>query len=257
MLVSKDVTLIYTNAAAQTLSMSFQSHFFPLECREQLQSRISSEKGVNRDGEIFTNLAADIRHIDINGYFNAASGRRAMEGQLKRVFSISGAGTLEYHNARDSTHYTITAYPEAVPDVNWQNMRVEFAVSLTCLDPYWYGDEKTVTGSGSPLPVTNIGDIYAGAVYELTGSAVNPYVKIGDKAVAFIGSISGQTLRITAMPEKSFVDIGGVNNMRYLTDANRRAFPLLAAGSNSVAFGADSGSVSLAVKFKPRFYGAF
>ena len=257
MLISKDVTLLYTNSAGESVSMAIFTSYFPLECTEQFQSRISSEKGVNRDGEILTNLAADIRHIEITGYFNAASGRRAMEAALKRVFSISAAGVLEYHNAFNLKHCTITAFPEAVPDVVWQNNRVEYTVNLTCLDPFWYGDQTTVSGSGGALAVMNTGDVDAGAAYELTGSAVNPYVKIGDKAVAYIGSISGQTLRITAMPEKSFVDIGGVNNMRYLTDTARRTFPLLSAGSNSVAFGADSGTVSLTVKFKPRYYGAF
>jgi len=257
MLISKDVTLIYTNAAGQSLQMALLSPYFPLDCTEQLQSNISSEKGVNRDGEIFTNQAADIRHIAINGYFNMGTGRRAMEGVMKRVFSISAAGTLEYHNTADFKHYTITAFPETVPEVTWQNNQVEFAINLTCLDPFWYGDEVTVTGSGSPLTVTNAGDIDAGAMFELTGNATNPYVKVGDKTVAYIGGISGQTLRITATPEKSFVDISGVNNMRYLTDPARRAFPLLAAGQNSVAFGADSGSVSLSVKYRPRYYGAF
>jgi len=257
MLISREVTLVYTNARGESLNMALLGAYFPLDYKEQLQNNLSSEKGVNRDGEIFTNQAADIRHISINGYFNAGTGRREMDAKMKRVFSISAPGTLEYYNSTDAKHYTITAFPEAVPDIIWQNNRVEFDFSLTCLDPYWYGDEKTVSGSSSPLAVTNAGDVDAGAVFELTGSAVNPYVKIGDRAVAFIGSISSQTLRITAMPEKSFVDIGGVNNMRYLTDPARRAFPLLAAGSNSVTFGAASGSVSLAVKYRPRFYGAF
>lgn len=257
MLISKDVTLIYTNAVGTSLQMALLSPYFPLECTEQLQSNISSEKGVNRDGEIFTNQAADVRHIAVNGYFNAGSGRRAMEGYMKRVFSLFAAGTLEYHNSADSKHYTITALPEMVPEVIWKNNRVEFAVNLTCLDPFWYGDEVSVTGSGSSLAVTNTGDVEAGAVYELTGSAINPYITIDDKTVAYIGTISNQTLRITATPEKSFVDIGGVNHMRYLTDSTRRSFPLLATGQNSVTFGADSGSVNITIKYRPRFYGAF
>ena len=257
MLVSKDVTLIYTNASGDSVQMALLGAFFLQDCREQTQNRISSEQGVNRDGEIFTNQAADIRHIEITGYFNAGTGRRAMEAQMKRAFALHRAGTLEYINAVNGKHNTISAFPETVPEVVWQNNRVEYTINLTCLDPFWYGDLITVSGSGGSLAVTNTGDADTGAVYELTGTAVNPYVKIGDKAVAYIGGINNQTLRITAMPEKSFVDIGGINHMRYLTDASRRSFPLLAAGSNSVQFGAGSGSISLTVKYKPRFYGAF
>ena len=82
MLVSRDVILTYIIAKGMALSMSFFTPFFLLECREQMQNSISSEKVTGMDGEMFTDMSTDVRHIEIIGFFDAILGRRAMEGKL-------------------------------------------------------------------------------------------------------------------------------------------------------------------------------
>jgi phage-related protein len=240
------------------LSMSFFSSFFLFDCREQLQNNISGEKLTGCDGEMFTGMATDVRHIEITGFFDAVIGRRAMEGELKKVFNTGCTGTLEYFHKTDRKRYTINCYMEKTPEVIFNNARVEFVINLKCLDPYWYGEEITRSISSS-LTFVNIGDSVAGAVYELTGSASDPYISNGASKVAFIGGLSGRTLKITSLPDKSLVEVGGANAMRYLTDPSRRDFFLLDIGTNTVSYGAASGAGGLSARliYKPRYLGAF
>jgi phage-related protein len=256
MLVSKEVVLTYTNPAGASLSMAYFQDFFLLNCSEKLQNNISSEKGVNRNGEIFSNMGADVRSIEITGYINASSGRRAMEGTLKNVFNIGVPGILEYYNTRTFKRYTITCYAEAVPDVVFTNSRVDFTVNLKCLDPYWYGEEITLAVPQYSLTFNNVGDSSAGAVFEIIGSAVNPRISNakGD-SLRFLNTLTSQTLRITSMPELAYVELDGAGAMQYLTDALNRRFFMLDIGQNTISYGADSGAAGLSVstKYMPRY----
>lgn len=260
MLVSKDVLLTYTNAVNMTLGMAFFNQYFLLDCREQLQNNISGEKAAGYDGELLTGMNADVRHIEITGFFDTTLNRRAMEGELKRVFNIGCAGTLEYYHRKDKRRYTIQCYPEKLPEVIFSNNRVEYVINLKCLDPYWYGEEITLNIPRYALTFENTGDSATGAVFELTGTANTPVIANGHgQQIAFKGNLAGQTLRITSMPERSMVELDGVNAMRYLTDAERRFFFLLDIGTNTVSYNAASGADGLAVKLKyrPRFLGTF
>jgi phage-related protein len=240
--------------------MAFFQPFFPLECTERLQNSISSEKGVARNGELFTNMGADTREIEINGFFNATSGRRAMEGNLKNVFNIGSSGTLEYYHTKDLKRYTIACYVESVPDVVFTNNRVEYSISLKCLDPYWYGQEVTLDVPQYSLEFNNAGDSAAGFVAELIGSAVNPRVtNANGDCLRFMKTLAGQTLRITSMPEQAMVELDGSVAMQYLTDTANRRFFTLDIGANTISYTADSGADGLAVsiKYRPRFLGTF
>ncbi|MDR1559214.1 MAG: phage tail family protein [Clostridiales bacterium] len=260
MLVSKEVVLTYTNAAGASLSMAFFQPFFLLGCTEKLQNNISSEKGVNRNGEILTNMGADARNIEITGYINAASGRRAMEGTLKSVFNIGAPGTLEYYNTKELKRYRIACYAEAVPDVVFTNMRTDFTINLKCLDPYWYGEELALAVPQYSLTFNNAGDSPAGVVFEIIGSAVSPKVSNAKgESLCFMNTLASQTLRITSMPENAYVELDGAGAMQYLTDAVNRRFFMLDIGQNTISYGADSGAsgLSVTIKYRPRYLGAF
>ncbi len=260
MLVSKDVTLTYINEKGMMLSMSFFSPFFITECRETLQNNIASEKLAGCDGEMYTAMSVDARHIEITGFFNAVRDRRAMEGELKRVFNTGCGGTLEYYHRVDRKRYTIGCVLEKAPEVVFSNARVEFVINLKCLDPYWYGAEVTHTVSPYALTFTNAGDSTAGFTATLTGSASEPFISNGAGAtIAYIGSIGGQTLKITSMPDKALVEAGGTNVIKNLSDSSRRGFFLLDIGTNTIRYGATSGAGSLTVRltYRPRYLGTF
>ena len=190
MLVSRDVILTYVNQKGMALSMSFFSPFFLLGCREQMQNNISSEKVSGCDGEIFTGMATEARHIEITGFFDAALGRRGMEGELKKVFNTGCGGTLEYYHKTDKKRYSINCFVEKAPDVIFNNARVEFAINLKCLDPFWYGEEIIHNIPPYSLTFTNVGDSTAGVVFELSGTATEPFISKGTERIAFIGNIS-------------------------------------------------------------------
>jgi phage-related protein len=242
------------------LSMSFFSPFFLLECREQLQNNIASEKLSGYDGEMLTAQSCDARHIEITRFFNAARGRREMEGQLKRAFNTGCGGTLEYYHRVDRKRYSIGCTLEKAPEVIFNNARVEYVINLKCLDPYWYGTEVTQIIPPYTLTFQNIGDSAAGFTAELSGSASGPFISNGSgSTVAFIGSISGQTLKLTSMPDRVLAELGGANAMKNLSDATRRGFFLLDIGTNTVRYGASSGAGGLSVRltYRPRYLGTF
>ena len=260
MLVSRDVILTYINDKGMVLPMSFFSPFFLLGCREQMQNNISSEKLTGNDGEILTGMSTDIRHIEITGFFDTAVGRRGMEGEMKKVFNTGCAGTLEYFHTVDRRHYTINCLLDKTPEVAWGNARVEFVVNLKCLDPYWYGEE--IINQIPPYSFTfmNAGDSTAGFVCELSGSASAPFIKnTSGSEIAFVANLSNGLLKITSLPNKSLVEVNGHNAMKYLTDAARRKFFLLEIGTNTINYGAASGTAGLSAKlaYKPRYLGTF
>ena len=260
MLVSRDVILTYINTKGMALSMSFFSPFFLLECREQMQNNIASEKVAGCDGEMFTGMAADVRHIEITGFFDAAIGRRGMEGELKKVFNTGVGGTLEYFHKTDRKRYTINCFLDKAPEVIFNNTRVEFAINLKCLDPFWYGEDITHNIPPYSLTFGNIGDSVTGAVFELSGSASQPFISNGSNSrVTFMGNIASQQLTITSLPDKSMVELNSNNAMKFLSDPARRGFFLLDIGSNTVTYGAASGAGGLSAKltYKPRYLGAF
>jgi phage-related protein len=260
MLVSRYVVLTYTNTAGAALSMAFFQPYFLLGCTEQLQNSVSSEKGVNRNGAIFTSMGADVRHIEITGFFNVETGRRVMEGNLKDTFNIGTPGTLEYYHTRDLKRYTITCYVEQVPSVVFANGRVEYTVNLTCLDPYWYGDEITLSVPQYSLTFNNAGDSPTGLTFDIIGSAANPRVfNAGGDGLRFVNTLASQTLHITSMPEQAYVELDGASAMQYLSDAANRRFFMLDIGQNTISYGADSGAagLSVSIKYKPRYLGAF
>lgn len=258
-LVSEDVILTYINEKGMTLSMSFFNKYFLLECVEQLQNNISGERLTGYSGEMFTNMAADVRHIELTGFFDSVQNRRVMEGELKKVFNVGCAGILEYYHRKDRKRYTIKCFAEKMPEVVFVNARVEFTVNLKCLDPFWYGEEITIDITESPFTFENAGDSAAGAVFEFTGTADEPVVSNGDRKIAYMGSLTGQTLRITSMPDKTMAEVDGVNVIRRLTDITRRSFFLLDIGTNTIGYDAKSGADSLSVKlrYKPRYLGTF
>lgn len=241
------------------MSMSFFNRYFLLECKEQLQNNISGEKTVGCDGETVTNTSIDVRHIEIAGFFDAALNRRAMEGELKKVFNVGCAGTLEYYHKKDKKRYTISCSAEKMPDVSFANARVEFVVSLKCADPFWYGEEISLAIPKYSLAFENAGDSSAGAVIELTGTANEPVISCGVKRIAFKNNLSNQTLKIISMPDSSRVEVDGVNAIRYLTDSSQRGFFLLDIGMNTVSYSAKSGANGLSARliYKPRYLGAF
>jgi hypothetical protein len=242
------------------LSMSLFSPFFLLDCRERMQNSIASEKVTGCDGEVFTGMSTDVRYIEMTGFFDAAIGRRDMEGELKRVFNTGFAGVLEYYHKTDKKLYTINCFLEKTPEVIFNNARVEFAINLKCLDPYWYGEEVTHTIPPYTLTFENMGDSKAGVEFELSGSASQPFVfnGAGDR-VTFVNNITNQMLKITSLPDKSLVEMNGINAMRFLSNPDQRGFFLLDIGSNTVNYGASSGAAGLSVKlsYKPRYLGTF
>lgn len=260
MLVSRDVILTYINSHNASLSMAFFGRFFFMDCTEQLQNNISSEKTMNCDGERLTRSSLNIRYIEITGYFNEILNRREMEGELKRVFHPSLSGTLEYYHKKDKKRYTISCLVDKMPDVRFANGKVNFVINLKCLDPYWYGEEITVSIPPYSKTFNNIGDSLTGAIFELSGSAVEPFIsnQNSDK-ITVKTTLNNQTLKITSLSDKSLVEINGINAMKYLTDSTQRSFPLLDIGENTISYGAASGAESLnvKVKYRPRFLGAF
>jgi hypothetical protein len=221
---------------------------------------MSSEKAAGFDGEIFTGMAVDVRHIEIVGFLDAVLNRRAMEAEIKKVFNVGCEGVLEYYHRKDRKRYTINCFTDKMPDVSFTNARVEFVINLKCLDHFWYGDEITLNIPRYSLTFNNAGDSIAGAVYELAGSASEPFItNVSGKRITYKSGLAGQTLKITSMPNKSMVELAGSNAMRHLTDPARRGFFLLDIGSNTVSYGAASGADGLSVRmfYRPRYLGAF
>ena len=107
MLISREVTLTYTNDANMSLVLSRTSPFRLWECRENMENSIHSEKVMNMDGEMFTNMSKAPRYLEITGFIDAVAGRRQLEGKLKRVFNTGLPGTLAYGHLADSRRYAI------------------------------------------------------------------------------------------------------------------------------------------------------
>ena len=260
MLVSRDVSLTYINDAGMTLPISRFGVYHLWECKEQMENLIASEKIVGMDGEMFTGMSKAPRYLEVTGFIDAVVGRRQLEGELKRVFNTGVAGTLEYHHRVDNRRYDIRCHVESTPNVVWANARVEFSVHLKCLDPFWYGQEIIHAIPASGLAFQNIGDSVAGFVATVTGSATNPFIENGNgDRITFMSNLSGQTLRITSMPDRSMVERGGANAMQFMTDPFRRSFFLLGIGANTVHFGSASGTggLSATLAYRPRYLGTF
>ena len=263
MLISRDVVLTYINDLGMTLSTSRGGQFHLWECREQMENSIHSEKVTGMDGEMFTNMSKDPRYLEITGFIDAVAGRRQLEGNLKKVFNTGIPGMLEYFHRVDNRRYTIRCHVESTPTVVWANGRVEYAVHLKCLDPFWYGEEIIRSIPAAGLTFENIGDSVAGFVVTLTGTATHPFIENGalqpPPRITFMDNLTSQTLRITSQPDRSMVERNGVNAMQFLSDPLRRSFFLLGIGNNTIRYGAFSGAggLSASLAYRPRYLGTF
>ena len=258
MLISRDVILTYINDLGFSLPLSRTSQFRLWECKEQMENSIASEKVMNMDGEMFTNMSSEPRYLEITGFIDAVAGRRQLEGELKKVFNTGLPGTLEYFHRADNRRYTIRCHVESTPNVLWANARVEFAIHLKCLDPFWYGGEIRHAIPTAGLTFENMGDSTAGFVVTLQGTAAQPFIENGEgRRIAFMGNIANQTLRIISMPDRSIVEVGNANAMQFLTDSKRREFFLLGIVRNTIRIGAASGNLTASLTYRPRYLGAF
>ena len=260
MLISRDVELTYINDAGMSISLSRSGVFHLWDCREQMENAISSEKVMRMDGEMFTNMSKDPRYLEISGFIDAVAGRRQLEGQLKQTFNTGVAGTLEYFHRVDNQRYTIRSFVENTPSVVWNNVRVEFNVHLKCLDPFWYGTEISHSIPAAGLTFNNIGDSVAGFMVTLTGSATQPFIENGaGERITFMSNLSGQTLRIISMPDRSMVERNNVSAMQFLSNRWQRNFFLLGIGSNTIRRGAAAGAggITATLLYRPRYLGTF
>jgi len=243
-----------------TLSMSRFGQFHLWECRENMENTIHSEKVMRTDGEMFTYMSKDPRYLEITGFIDGVAGRRQLEGELKRVFNTGIPGMLEYFHQTDNHRYTIRCYVESTPTVVWANARVEFAVHLKCLDPFWYGEEITHMIPAAGLTFNNVGDNVAGFAVSLVGTATHPFIENNNhQRITFMSNIMSQTLRIISQPDRSMVERNGQNAMSFLSDPERRSFFLLGIGENNIRFGSDSGTsgITATISYRPRYLGTF
>jgi hypothetical protein len=281
MLISKDVKLIYSNSRGLGIDLTPLSDYCLVECSEELENTINSDKQGNLDGETFISSSLASRHLEISGVLNVAAGAAHMKRQIERVFNVTLPGVLTYINHATRVTRRIACYVEALPDVSLNGLSVSFVIQLQALKPFWIGagmagvistinkafrfpivipPEKVVFGYRLNVLeniINNVGDAASGVTFQLraiNGTVKNPSVIHKDSGYSikvFYDMEMGDVIEIISNPDKASVIINQTEDgMKYLTDENARHFFTLFVGENTVGYNADENVANLEVAYK-------
>jgi hypothetical protein len=252
-----------------------------VECSEELENTINSDKQGNLNGETFISSSLAVRHLEISGVFNAAIGGEKMKRQIERVFNVTLPGVLTYFNRASRIKRRIECYVEGLPEVGLDGLNVTFVIQLRALKPFWIGagmagvistinkafhfpiiipPEKVVFGYRRNVLeniINNVGDAASGVTFHLraiNGTVKNPSVIHKDSGYSVKVSYEmdmGDVIEIVSWPDKASVIINGAEDgMKYLTDEGARHFFTLFVGENLVGYNADENVANLEVTYK-------
>lgn len=198
------------------------------------QTRDATEEKEAADGDIDFGTWLGMNEFNLHGvirFFNLNERNtieRTLMGQLndcrtsKRVFYEHSP--VKYTLVRLTNKPDITKFPRHM------EVRAQFKA-----DPFWHStEEHSSTGSGT---IINAGTFETAMTIEISGSATNPSLMIGDNTLAYTGNIpAGQKLIISIVEDGvGTVKLNGVNA---IGDYNK-AFPMLQPGNTSVTAGSN------------------
>ena len=280
MLVSKDVTLTYTNSRGLSMTLAMNSPYDLHRCEDNLENEMISESLGFDHGEELVSSSLTPRRIEITGRLNTIRFRREMKHEMERVFNPTLKGTLTYHNAANGRAFTINCMPESLPDIPFRNSGgVYFVINLIAHYPFWFGnsviehislinkrgvfplvipeDDGFIFGyRADTLQTTfeNLGDATAGATFILKadgGTVTSPsitHVESGRQIRLNYFMQDGDEIRVISMPTRVAIIINGYKNGMSFLDFNPDGnFFMLDFGMNTIAYNADENVMNLSV----------
>ena len=285
MIISKSTRVRYDNEAGVSIELAPFSQYFLTLCDESAPNVINAEKLSYLHGEQLVSASLGAKDILIQGYIVGTDWRR-MKRVIEQAFNATIPGTLRYSNYGEE--YRIDCLLDKTPEFAFTGKRLEFAINLKCLFPFWRGRAvtewvSTVVKMGCfPLVIPEEGFVFGyradnlqssfenkgDAATEVTvtvradgGTVKNPSIKhaeTGDEVKVFYTLNDGDYLTIISRHGYKAVFINGTTpGMKYLTDETKQDFFLLDFGMNTIAYNADVNAVNMTVsaEYTPIYQG--
>jgi len=184
-----------------------------------------TEEIPGRHGEIVFGVDVQPRMIELECAMEVSKGER---GDRRHVLAgllspLSGDQELVFADDPGRSYYGRLS--EAVPVEAYVGAD-KFTLAFKCSDPFAYGPEQVLVGSGL---LTNEGNVETPLVIDISGPVENPTVKVGTLSITWEGGVaSGDHLIIDS--RSMTVTFNGVN----ATGAFAGDFPFLKPGHTEV-----------------------
>jgi phage-related protein len=193
------------------------------------QTRDATDSKEAADGEIDFGTTLGMGEFTLHGIieFESINERNTIEYEIRRHLNDCRKHKQVFYECSPEKYNIVrlTGRPEITRFPHHLEIRAQFKA-----DPFWRSTiEHMLTGSGT---LVNAGTFETPLIIEITGPATNPSVTIGDKVLAYTGTIlSGQKLIITVIEDGAGTAI--LNGANAMIEYNG-LFPLLQPGSVNV-----------------------
>ena len=276
MLMTARAKLIYRNSVGEELSLAPLSSFWCEKCEEQMTNQVHSKKQVDTHGKFFTGMSLDERVIVLTGTVLPKMNTQTAMSILQKAFNPTLAGKLYYENIALGIKRDIACRVAQMPKVYWSNNALKFDISLTCLDPFWKGQDfieqiaQTLKQFKFPVAIPmsgmsfgtrvqtleskfeNAGNVESGfraTIRAAGGAVINPEIRneaTGERIrILYTLQKNDSLLIINSLQEKR-VEINGINAFKHV-DAEATTFFKLAVGTNRVGYSADENISNMVV----------
>ena len=134
-------TLVYTNENGESLTFSHASAFSPQEVTglTDVRSTLYTIHSMGQDGDSYIASRIEGREIDLSGSIRERDPAKARElrRRLARVLNPKLDGVLSYQNGDFVRVIGCRAVSSPVVTKKPQDIYHKFAVTLSCLNPFW------------------------------------------------------------------------------------------------------------------------
>jgi len=284
MVVTPEITLIYTNSTGQEISLNYFSPFVCNKGEETISNQVHSIKQPGTHGKFPTGMSLDEKFIMLTGEVRRDLTLDVAQRTLHNVFNPTLAGTLHFKHAGKNIDKEIPCRLTELPKVYWRGSSLKFDINLVCLDPFWKGQAiteiiaETMKDFRFPVMIPqkgmsfgtrratlesefeNAGNVEGGFVATIRargGTVVNPEIRnivTGERIRINYTMQRDDVITILSTLQEKRIMINGVNAFRHL-DVEVSTFFSIAVGRNVIGYFADEnvGNVLMSVRYIPNF----